>query len=136
MDSIRKAQLRFARGGYSHTIPTWVCFAQRGDDFGVPDLEFLERGIHVRDVFLEGGAILRTHEIIKEEIAEEFVNMSSEEVNKWISSDEIDVSSRERCVKDHGLIMTKTSERICIWLIYFVMLGLFMYRVTIPSTMS
>ena len=35
-------------GGYSHTIPTRVCAAQRGRDFEVPDLE---RGIHFRGVF-------------------------------------------------------------------------------------
>ena len=35
-------------GGYSHTIPIWVCAAQRGRDFEAPDLE---RGIHFRGVF-------------------------------------------------------------------------------------
>ena len=35
-------------GGYSHTLPIWVCAAQRGRDFEAPDLE---RGI-----------IFRTHE--------------------------------------------------------------------------
>ena len=34
-------------GGYSPTIPIRVCAAQRGRDFGTPDLE---RGIHFRDV--------------------------------------------------------------------------------------
>ena len=29
-------------GGYSHTLPIWVCAAQRGRDFEAPDLE---RGI-------------------------------------------------------------------------------------------
>ena len=63
---------------------------------------------------MERGAIFRTHDIIKGEIAEGCLNMSSEEVNKRISSDETDVSSRGRCVKDHGLIMTKASEIIFI----------------------
>ena len=35
-------------GGYSHTLPTRVCAAQRGHDFEAPDLE---RGIHFRGVF-------------------------------------------------------------------------------------
>ena len=35
-------------GGYSHTLPTRVCAAQRGRDFEAPDLE---RGIHFRGVF-------------------------------------------------------------------------------------
>ena len=35
-------------GGYSHTLPIWVCAAQRGRDFEAPDLE---RGIHFRVVF-------------------------------------------------------------------------------------
>ena len=35
-------------GGYSHTLPMWVCAAQRGRDFEAPDLE---RGIHFRGVF-------------------------------------------------------------------------------------
>ena len=35
-------------GGYSHTLPIWVCAAQRGRDFDAPDLE---RGIHFRGVF-------------------------------------------------------------------------------------
>ena len=35
-------------GGYSHTLPTRVCAAQRGRDFEGPDLE---RGIHFRGVF-------------------------------------------------------------------------------------
>ena len=35
-------------GGYSHTLPIWVCAAQRGRDFEAPDLE---RGIHFRGVF-------------------------------------------------------------------------------------
>ena len=35
-------------GGYSHTLPTLVCAAQRGRDFEAPDLE---RGIHFRGVF-------------------------------------------------------------------------------------
>ena len=39
-------------GGYSHTLPIWVCAAQRGRDFEAPDLE---RGIHFRVVFLERG---------------------------------------------------------------------------------
>ena len=37
-----------ARGGYSHTLPIWVCVAQRGRDFKAPDLEW---GIHFRGVF-------------------------------------------------------------------------------------
>ena len=37
-----------SRGGYSHTIPIWVCVAQRGRDFEAPDLE---RGINFRGVF-------------------------------------------------------------------------------------
>ena len=36
------------RGGYSHTLPIWVCAAQRGRDFEAPDLEW---GIHFRGVF-------------------------------------------------------------------------------------
>ena len=35
-------------GGYSHTLPTRVCAAQRGLDFEAPDLE---RGIHFRGIF-------------------------------------------------------------------------------------
>ena len=35
-------------GGYSHTLPIWVCVAQRGRDFKAPDLEW---GIHFRGVF-------------------------------------------------------------------------------------
>ena len=35
-------------GGYSHTLPIWVCAAQRGRDLEAPDLE---RGIHFRGVF-------------------------------------------------------------------------------------
>ena len=35
-------------GGYSHTLPIRVCAAQRGRDFGAPDLE---RGIHFRGIF-------------------------------------------------------------------------------------
>ena len=35
-------------GGYSHTLPIWVCAAQRGRDFEAPGLE---RGIHFRGVF-------------------------------------------------------------------------------------
>ena len=35
-------------GGYSHTLPIWVCAAHRGRDFEVPDLEW---GIHFRGVF-------------------------------------------------------------------------------------
>ena len=35
-------------GEYSHTLPVWVCAAQRGRDFESPDLE---RGIHFRGVF-------------------------------------------------------------------------------------
>ena len=35
------------RGGYSHTLPIWVCAAQRGCDFEAPDLEW---GIHFRGV--------------------------------------------------------------------------------------
>ena len=34
--------------GYSHTLPIWVCTAQRGRDFEAPDLEW---GIHFRGVF-------------------------------------------------------------------------------------
>ena len=34
-------------GGYSHTLPTLVCAAQRGRDFKAPDLE---RGIHFKGV--------------------------------------------------------------------------------------
>ena len=38
------------RGGgeHSHTLPIWVCAAQRGRDFEAPDLE---QGIHFRGVF-------------------------------------------------------------------------------------
>ena len=36
------------RGRYSHTVPIWVCAAQRGRDFEAPDLE---RGIHFRGIF-------------------------------------------------------------------------------------
>ena len=36
------------REGYSHTLPTRVCAAQRGRDFEAPDLE---QGIHFRGVF-------------------------------------------------------------------------------------
>ena len=35
-------------GGYSHTLPIWVCAAQRGRDFEAPDLEW---GIHFSGVF-------------------------------------------------------------------------------------
>ena len=35
-------------GGYSHTLPIWVCAARRGHDFEAPDLE---QGIHFRGVF-------------------------------------------------------------------------------------
>ena len=35
-------------GGYSHTLPIWVCAAQRGREFEAPDLEW---GIHFRGVF-------------------------------------------------------------------------------------
>ena len=35
-------------GGYSHTLPIWVCAPQRGHDFEAPDLEW---GIHFRGVF-------------------------------------------------------------------------------------
>ena len=35
-------------GGYSHTLPIWVCAAQWGRDFEAPGLE---RGIHFRGVF-------------------------------------------------------------------------------------
>ena len=35
-------------GGYSHTLPIWVCAAQRGRDFKAPGLE---RGIHFRGIF-------------------------------------------------------------------------------------
>ena len=35
-------------GGYSHTLPIWVCAAQRGRDFEAPDLEW---GIHFIGVF-------------------------------------------------------------------------------------
>ena len=35
-------------GGHSHTLPIWVCAAQRGRDFKAPGLE---RGIHFRGVF-------------------------------------------------------------------------------------
>ena len=38
----------WGEGGYSHTLPIWVCAAQRGRDFEAPDLE---RGIHFRGVF-------------------------------------------------------------------------------------
>ena len=34
-------------GGYSPTLPIWVCAAQRGCDFEAPDLEW---GIHFRGV--------------------------------------------------------------------------------------
>ena len=34
--------------GYSHTLPIWVCAAQRGRDFEAPGLE---RGIPFRGVF-------------------------------------------------------------------------------------
>ena len=37
--------------GYSHTLPIWVCAAQRGRDFEAPDLEW---GIHFSGVFLNG----------------------------------------------------------------------------------
>ena len=37
-----------SRGRYSHTLPIWVCAAQRGRDFEAPDLEW---GIHFRGVF-------------------------------------------------------------------------------------
>ncbi len=54
--------------------------------------------------------------------AEEFVNMSSEKVNQWISSDEINVSAEEDVLRSFqlGLITTKASER-SISPIYFVM---------------
>ena len=35
-------------GGHSHTLPIWVCAAQRGRDFEAPGLE---RGIHFRGDF-------------------------------------------------------------------------------------
>ena len=35
-------------GGYSHTLPIWVCAVQRGRDFKPPGLE---RGIHFRGIF-------------------------------------------------------------------------------------
>ena len=35
-------------GGHSHTLPIWVCAAQRGRDFKAPGLE---RGIHFRGIF-------------------------------------------------------------------------------------
>ena len=35
-------------GGYSYTLPIWVCAAQWGRDFEAPDLEW---GIHFRGVF-------------------------------------------------------------------------------------
>ena len=35
-------------GGYSHTLPIWVCAAQRGRDFEAPALKW---GIHFRGVF-------------------------------------------------------------------------------------
>ena len=38
----------YTQGGYSHTLPIWVCAAQASRDFEVPDLE---RGIHFRGVF-------------------------------------------------------------------------------------
>ena len=38
---------RFSLGGYSPTIPIQVCAAQRGRDFGTPDLEW---EIHFTDV--------------------------------------------------------------------------------------
>ena len=36
------------RGGHSHTLPIWVCAAQRGRDFEAP---YLEQGIDFRGVF-------------------------------------------------------------------------------------
>ena len=35
-------------GGYSYTLPIWVCATQRGRHFEAPDLE---RGIHFRGAF-------------------------------------------------------------------------------------
>ena len=43
-----RAALSARGGGYSHTLPIWVCAAQRGRDFEAPDLEW---GIHFRGVF-------------------------------------------------------------------------------------
>ena len=34
--------------GYCHTLPIWVCAAQRGRDLEAPDLE---RGIHFGGIF-------------------------------------------------------------------------------------
>ena len=45
---IERGRVRTRGGGYSHTLPTRVCAAQRGRDFEAPDLE---RGIHFRGVF-------------------------------------------------------------------------------------
>ena len=47
---IERGRVRTRRGGggYSHTLPTRVCAAQRGCEFEAPDLE---RGIHFRGVF-------------------------------------------------------------------------------------
>ena len=42
-------------GGYSHTLPIWVCVAQRGRDFEAPDLE---RGYPFQRRFLERGIIV------------------------------------------------------------------------------
>ena len=47
--SICAAKARFRRpGGYSHTLPIWVCAAHLGRDFEAPDLEW---GISFRGVF-------------------------------------------------------------------------------------
>ena len=46
-------------GGYSQTLPIWVCAAQRGRDFEAPDLE---RGYPFQGRFLERGILFRTHE--------------------------------------------------------------------------
>ena len=43
-----KKKSRGVCGGYSHTLPIWLCAAQRGHDFEAPDLEW---GIHFRGVF-------------------------------------------------------------------------------------
>ena len=48
MKSVFKRPYTPRGGGYSHTLPIWVCAAQRGRDFEAPDLE---RGIHFRGVF-------------------------------------------------------------------------------------
>lgn len=52
--------------GYSHTVPIWLCAAQRGRDIGAYDLEW---GIHFQRRFLGRGIIFQTHEIIQGKIA-------------------------------------------------------------------